>query len=145
MRGGQARANLPSNFDGFVLREAADTAQERAEVFAVDVLHCEKRGAIDFADIVDSAHVGVRDAAGDPNFVLESLEHAFVTSGFFGQELHRYRLTKRQVVSAIDFAHATFAEQSDDSITSGDQAAREESAFADEIFGCGGGSGSGTL
>src|SRR3974390_1507597 len=43
--GGKSGANLTGDLDGFVLRDPANAAEERSQVFAVDVLHREEGGA----------------------------------------------------------------------------------------------------
>ena len=118
-----------------VLRKAADAPQQGRQVFAVDVLHGEESLAIDFAHVVDAANVGMRDAAGDADFVAKALEQTFVARGFVGQKLERDRLAERQIVGAVDFAHAAFAEQRDDAVAPGDQAPGKEPSFAHQVFG----------
>ena len=48
------------------------------EILAVDVLHRDERAAIDFADVVDAADVGMRDLAGDADFGMEACQQGFV-------------------------------------------------------------------
>ena len=52
----------------------ADAAQQRGQVLAVDVLHREVVLAVDFADVVDAADVGVGDLARDAHLVEEALQ-----------------------------------------------------------------------
>ena len=59
VRGGESRADLSCELDGFVLRQPADAPQKRAEVLAIDVLHRQEVHALDHADVVDAAHVGM--------------------------------------------------------------------------------------
>ena len=73
----------------------------------------------------------MRDLAGDADFAVKTLEQALVLRGLFGQELQRHRLAEGEVGSAVDFAHAAAAQQSDDAIASAQQGAREKAAFVD--------------
>ena len=77
MRGGESGAQLARNFQSLVFGQAADAAQERAQILAIDVFHREKEIAVEFAEIVDAAHVGMRDAARDADFVAESIERGW--------------------------------------------------------------------
>ena len=52
-------ADLPRHLERALHREPADAAQQRAELFAVDVLHREEGVAVHFVDVVDAADVGV--------------------------------------------------------------------------------------
>ena len=110
MSRGEARAKLARNFNSFVLRKPADAAKQRRQIFPIDILHREKRLALDFADIVDAANVGMRDATRDSDLVAKAFEQRFVMGRGIGQELEGDRLSKRQVVSAVDFAHAAFSQ-----------------------------------
>ena len=74
VRRGQPRAELPRDLDRLVLREPADAAQQRGQVFAVDVLHREEVPPVDLADVVDAADVGVRDLAGEAHLGVEALD-----------------------------------------------------------------------
>ena len=65
VRGGKSRAELARDLDGFVLRQPPDAAEQRSQILAIDILHREERLAVHFADIVNAAHIGVRDLARD--------------------------------------------------------------------------------
>ena len=75
--------------------------------------------AVDFADVVNAAYVGVRDAPCGANFVAEARQKVFVSGRRFGQKLQRHRLPQGQIVGPIHLSHAPLAEQSHDSIASG--------------------------
>ncbi len=64
VRGGEAGADLVRGLQRLVRGQAADASQQRRKILAVDVLHREKVLAVDFSDVVDTAHVGVRNLAG---------------------------------------------------------------------------------
>ena len=85
----QPGADLARDFERLVGGQAADAAQQRSQIFAVDVLHGEERLAVDLADVVDAADIRMRDLARDADFVAETLDRRFVLGGFFGQKLQR--------------------------------------------------------
>ncbi len=72
--GRQPRAELARDLHRLVLGQPADAAQQRRQVLAVDVLHGQVVVAVDLADVVDAADVGVGDLAGDPDLVEEARE-----------------------------------------------------------------------
>jgi hypothetical protein len=76
--GSQAGAELAGNFGGFIAGQAADAAQQRAEIFAIHVVHGKERGAFEFADIVYAADVGVGDLAGEPHLAVKARQPALV-------------------------------------------------------------------
>src|ERR1700722_16844439 len=135
MRGSQSRAKLPRDFNGFILGQSADAAEKGREIFAIDVLHRVKSLAVDFTYVVYTTHIRMRNSARHPHFVTKSLEQSFVAGRFIGKKFHRYLLSERQVVGAIDLAHAAFAQQRDDAIASGDQASGKKASFIDQVVG----------
>ena len=113
VRGGQAGADLARDLQRFVGGQAADAAQQRRQVFAVDVFHGEERLIVGFADVVDAADIGMRDAARNADFVAEALERVLVGERF-RQKLERHCWPRRQIVGAIDLAHAAASQQRDE-------------------------------
>ncbi len=71
----------------------------------------------------------MRDLARDADLIVETGQRGGIARGHFGQELERDFLPEREVVRAIDFAHAAAAEERDDAITTGEQRAGQEAAF----------------
>src|ERR1043166_1641433 len=71
VRRGEARAEAAGGIDGFVGGEAADAGEQAGEIFPIDVFHRDERHALDFADIVNAADVGVRDEARDADLAVE--------------------------------------------------------------------------
>ena len=67
---------LAREIEGLVGGQPADAAQERAQVLAIDVLHRKVGLAVNFAEIVNAADVGVRDLARDAHFVVKARQHA---------------------------------------------------------------------
>ena len=111
MRRGDAGAELARELDRLVLRDAADAAQQRRQVFAVDVFHRQETAAVGVAEVVEPAHVLVRHLARDAQLVVELREPAVVGGHAVGQELQRDRLIEGEIVGAIHFAHAAASEQ----------------------------------
>ena len=83
---GQSGAKLARDVERFVRRQPADAPQQRSQVFAIDVLHGEKCLAVDFADVVHAANIGMGNPPRDPHFVAKAFEQAFVACGFVGQK-----------------------------------------------------------
>ena len=73
VRGRQPGAQLPRDLDPFVDRQPADALQQRRQVLAVHVLHRQIQLAVRLADVVDAAHVRVRELPRQPHFVAQPL------------------------------------------------------------------------
>jgi len=106
-RGGEAGGELACDVDSLILGQAADAPQKRAEIFAVDVLHREEVKPRNLTDIVDAADVRMSDLSRDTDLAPKALDSFLVSREFFGEELQGHGLLEREVVSMIDFAHAT--------------------------------------
>ena len=129
VRRGHARAELARDLEGLVGGQAADALEQRREVFAVHVLHGDELHAVDFADIVDAADVGMRVPAARCGLRCGSARARRAgCRGRRGQELQSDRLIEREIVGAVDFAHAAEAQQADDTIPLGQNGARIEPA-----------------
>ena len=76
VRGGEARANLPRDFDSFVLREAANAADERREILAIYIFHGDEWRIAGHADVENAADVGMRYLPCDAHFAVESRERS---------------------------------------------------------------------
>ena len=82
--------------------------------------------AIDFSHVVHAAHIGMGNAPGNADLIAEPFEELSLTGIFFGQKLERHRLAEREVIGAIDLAHAALPQQRDNAVTAHDQTARKE-------------------
>jgi hypothetical protein len=122
--GGDAGAQLTRDLDGFVLREPSNAAQQRCEVLAVDVFHREEPSALVLAEIVETADVLVRHLARDAQLGVELREPIGIGADACGQKLQRDRLIERQVVGAIDLAHAAAPKKRDEPVPARDDRAR---------------------
>ena len=131
VRGRQPRAELPSDLDSLVGRQASDAPQQRREIFAVDVLHREKMTAVRDADVVHAADVRMRHLPRRPDLAVEARQTRRVHLERLGQKLQRDRLLEPQVVGTVHLAHASLPEQVDHAIPFVEDGARRESAVPD--------------
>jgi hypothetical protein len=132
MRGSEPRANLPRNLNCFVRRQATDATQQRREFFAFDVLHRQEMMAINFPDVVNTAHVLVRDLSGDAHFAMKPRQRRTIRD-FGWKKLERNGLTQFQIIRAIHFTHPAFAKESNDTITVSQNRSRNETRVVDRI------------
>ena len=84
MSGGEASAQLAGNFESLrrTGRRFLDPAGQDAQVFAVDIFHRKIKLAVDLAQIVNAADVGMRHLARDADFVAEAIKRLRVVRGF---------------------------------------------------------------
>ncbi len=130
VRRGQSLTELPRDLDRLVARKPADAAQQRRKVLPVDVLHREEYLPGDLADVVHTAHVGMRDQARDPHLVEQPRQQLTLAFEILGQELQRHRLSESEVVRAINLSHPAPPQQRDDPIASEQRLARNEPRLA---------------
>ncbi len=106
---------------------------ERREVLAVHVLHRQERMARRLRRCrTRGRRSGARPAApSGPR--CETARAGPARHASVGQKLQRDGLPEPEIVSAIDLAHAAFAEQSDNPISAVEQRAWCESAVADRV------------
>src|SRR5262249_2209791 len=114
-------AELTGHVGGFVLWQTANTPQKRREVFAIHVLHGEERMAVNLADVINPADVGMRHAPRNSHLIAKAFDQALIARGFFRQKFERDGLSKCEIVGPIDLTHASFAEQGDDAVTAGNE------------------------
>jgi hypothetical protein len=70
----------------------------------------------------------VRDLPRDPHFTAESFHQARIERRGFRQKLQRNLLRELQVVGAIDLAHATTSQQTEDAIALAEDDANRKTA-----------------
>ena len=102
-----------------IVRQPADAAHQRSEIFAIHKFQGNEVQAVRFADVVNAAEVRMRQLARDADLVVKACHRARTRSGGFGQELERNLLVQLQVGRAIDLAHAALPEERDDAIAAG--------------------------
>ncbi len=129
VRGREACAELARDFERLIPRQPPDAPQQRGQILAVHVFHRQIGGALGFADIVHTADVRMRDLPRDAHFVAETRERGLIRRPLSGKELEGHCLGQQQIVSTIDFAHATAAQQAHDPITLRQQGSRREPAL----------------
>src|SRR5205085_5399894 len=100
-----------------------DAAQQRGEVFAIDVFHRQEVQPLGLAYVEDAADVRVRHMARDADFAVKARQGRAVRRQAFGEQLQGDRLRELEVVGAVDFAHAAAAQQADDAVTPGEHRA----------------------
>ena len=81
----QSRAQLLRYVDRLGSMQASDALQKRRKIFAVDVLHREKVAALEFADVVDAADIGMRNLASNPHLGEQPLAPHGIIRQCFGQ------------------------------------------------------------
>ena len=69
---------------------------------------------------MNAANVRMRDLAGHPDLVVKTRPGFVIRRRFEGQEFQGNLLSEFQVVRAIDFAHASFPDESRDAVALGD-------------------------
>ena len=126
MRGHESSRNAARDVDGLVVCESSDAAQQSREVFAVDVLHRDKVRAFPIDDVVETAHVRMRDHAPEADFVVQSREKNAIAGQTRGEKLQRDGLSELRIVRAVDLAHAAAAEDARDAIAARDDRAWRE-------------------
>ena len=133
VRRGKAGADLSNDLDGLVRRQPADAAQERRKVFAVHVLHRHERTAVPLADVMDPADIGMRDLTCGARLIAQARRQGGLVAA---QKLQRNGLAEREIVGAIDLAHAAATEQADDAVARPEKGAWCERAVIDAAAGC---------
>ncbi len=108
--------SLAGDLQALVVGQSADAAEEGGEIFAVDVFHGDELLALEFADVEDAADVGMGDLAGEADFVVEAVEPGLVLAEEGGEKFEGDRLVEREIVGAVDLAHAAAAEKFDDAV-----------------------------
>jgi hypothetical protein len=126
VHGGEARAEVAREVERLVRREPPDAGEERAQVLAVHVLHREERVAPVLHDVVQPAHVRVRDLPPDPDLRVEPLQH--LRRQRPADELEGHRLSELRVLRAVDLAHPAAPEEGHDAIAVGEHGAGRERA-----------------
>ena len=92
--------------------------------------------AIDLADVMDAADVGMRDDSRRADFTAKTVEPRCVARELGRQELEGHGLAKREIVRPVHLAHTAASQQRDDSVTTGDRFTwRESSAIEDGMRG----------
>ena len=105
MRFFQSGAHLQSQVEPLALGQAAEAIEHRPQVFAFHELHRRVGNAVDAVELVDAAHILVRDLAGEQKFALESVDHGPIGGDFRFQEFQGDDLARLAVARLVDLSH----------------------------------------
>ena len=72
---------------------------------AFEALHHDEQPVLMFADIVDSANVGMIERRSSPRFTLKTLAGLRILRQFFRKEFERHPPTKPLIFSLVNHAH----------------------------------------
>jgi hypothetical protein len=85
--------------------------------------------SLDLPYVIDSADVWVSDLTGYSGLIVEAGERLWVEGDGFWEELESDGLVELEVIGLIDLAHSALADEGDNSVTTGEQGARDETAI----------------
>jgi hypothetical protein len=122
-------AQLTRKLEAFVLRQPTDCGGAVRPNPRRPLLHRQERTPVGIADVVYATDVLMCDLTGEPHFVVELRQAGRIALERFRHELHRDRLTQRQVVGPIHLAHAALPKPADDAIAAGEDSARLEAGL----------------
>jgi hypothetical protein len=120
VRLGQALADLAGQADGGSDPELAAHADHALQVLALDVLHGDEMDAVRLAQVEHPADIAMRDLAGQPQLVAETLQDRGVGDDLGADDLERDFLVDGPVFRPIDMAHPPAAEAFDDFVAAGE-------------------------
>src|SRR5205814_1529692 len=83
----KTRADLPRDFRRLVLRKPADPANDRSEIFSIDVLHRQEESSVNITDVKYAANVRMRNLPGGAYFGVKSCQRGGILRKRFRQEL----------------------------------------------------------
>jgi hypothetical protein len=124
---------LVRGFQSLVGGQATDAAQQGGKILTVDVLHGEKMLAVYLTDVVNAAHIGMRDLAGIANFSMKAGKSRGIVLQGSGKQLESDNVAEFEILGAVNLAHAAAPQQSHDSIAFNENRSRRESAVARRV------------
>jgi hypothetical protein len=133
VRRGEPGTQLSRDLESLVRRQTADAAQERSEILAIHVLHRQEVAPLQLSHVVHAAHVWVRHLPRQANLGEESVAPAGIFGESLRQELQSHHLAELDVVSPVDFAHASPPDEADDAVAIRQHRPRRESAGVDRF------------
>src|SRR5271166_329518 len=128
MGGRQTGADLMRGLQSLVRWQTTYAAQQRRQVLTVDVLHSEKMLPAHLTDVVYATDIRVRNLASVTDLSMKSCESRGIVLQRGRKKLECYNIAQLEILSAINFAHAAAAKQSDDPIPLDKNSARRESS-----------------
>jgi hypothetical protein len=143
VRGGKARTELPRDVQRLRRGQSSNPPQQRSQILPVDVLHRQERPGLpwalrrprlcrqrpqpfDLADVVNPAHVRMRDRPGAAHLRQQAITRSRIPLERRRQELQRDRLSEPQIIGAIDLPHAAPPHERDDPVALGEDRAGGE-------------------
>ena len=88
--------------------------EPRGQRLALEMRHDQVVGAIDAADVVDAADVGMIQRSDSSCLAFEAGSQIRIVSDFTRQNLDRHRAIEAGVAGFVDLAHATRAKRAED-------------------------------
>ena len=86
------------------------------ECLAFEVFHRQEGSAVFFADIVDSADVGMVQRRGGTGFAAKAVKDGKLAADLIGEKFERNETAQADVLRLVDHAHSPAAKFFDDSI-----------------------------
>jgi hypothetical protein len=126
VRSGQPGADVARDVERFVVRKAADPAEQRREILSIDVLHGDEVMPVGFRDVVEPADVRMGDLPPEPHLGVEEPERIAPRCQLVRQKFERHRLPELQVLGAEYLTHPATAERRDDPVAVGQNRSRRE-------------------
>src|SRR5579864_2279439 len=129
----QSGADLARDFDSFVCGKPSDAADDGSKVFAINVLHREKRNAINIANIKNAANIGMRNLARNTHFGMKTGQSCGILRKGLRKKLDSHNLAKPQIFSAINLTHSTASSERNNAIAFGDDLSGNKAAATNRI------------
>ncbi len=124
----ETQTELARDLLRFLPTGSTETLEHLGKIAAIDILHGEKDVSVDLGDVIDLTDVGVGHLAGGLHLGTEALESRRVGCELDGEKLERHRLAELEIVGAVDLAHPSPAEETDDAIAGPEHGARKKPA-----------------
>src|SRR5687768_864756 len=105
----QSATDLASDVYGASDAEHADSIEQRADRFTLNVLHRNARTFPDVREFVDAADVLVGDFPSDAQFILKALHHQLVVQDFAFEDFQGDTLRCLAIHGLVNNTHATAA------------------------------------
>ena len=129
--GGKTGAQLAGDVRSLLRGQAPDALAHRDERFAVDVFHRQVMPVFRLADVENTADIWMCDCPSQPHFPGKPGERVPAHRPEVGQQLERHWLPQPEIFGAVDLAHGSTPEKTDDAKTGGEHMPRREPGIAD--------------
>src|SRR5262245_62068412 len=105
MRLAKTFADLHSDLDSGADAERVEPVENPSHALAFDEFHGDEGDAVGAVEIVDTAHILVRNLAREPQFILESVDERRLLRNLRFQNLERNDLPSFAVASLVNETH----------------------------------------